>query len=202
MNDPIAPLLTALLVAIGQKRHHLEDAIAAAVSLLVLPQSLRRVREDPAALQLLVLLLVISRGVIADNRARDGPAGYNGIGAHSSAGVGGAAVLRDIRRLYLYAVCFVALLLMVYAAVHLSGLVVDVLVPTPLPVAPRPVPMEGESPEAARERWEAERAQQAAYERHRRAVELARTLTTLAIASPLYLYHWRLARRTDPDRDS
>lgn len=106
---------------------------------------------------------------------------------------------RDIRRLYLYAVCFVTLLLMVYSAVHLAGLAVDVLVPTPLPVAPRPVPMAGESPEAARERWEAERAQQAAYERHRRAVELARTATTLAVAAPLYLYHWRLARRSDPD---
>lgn len=57
MGDPVTALLTAILVLIGRQRHHLEDAIAAAVSLLVLPGSLRLVQEDPKALQLLALLL-------------------------------------------------------------------------------------------------------------------------------------------------
>lgn len=102
----------------------------------------------------------------------------------------------DIRRLYLYAVCFTALLLMIFSAIRLSGVLVEALTPVPPPLPPSPV---GVLPRGEKEGVAAEQKRQEAYDRRRRIVEGVQSGVTLVIAVPIYLYHWRLARREDRD---
>lgn len=117
----------------------------------------------------------------------------------------------DIRRLYLYVVSFATLLMMVFSGAQIIRTAVEFLVPPPPYVdraIPEPVPPDappGTPPrkptpeeEAERRRQAEEQAERARQERRRFA--LMRVLESGAlfvIATPLYVYHWRLIRRED-----
>lgn len=111
-------------------------------------------------------------------------------------------MFKDIRRLYLYAVSFVALMMILFSTIRLSGVIAEALVPAPPPMPAPVAPAPGELDKDAKVRWQMERAQQDAYERRRLVAETAHTVTTLLLAFPVYIYHWRMARREERDPES
>ncbi len=105
---------------------------------------------------------------------------------------------RDVRKVYLYAVCFASLFLTVVAGIGLAGAAVELALPPPSPVAPQlPPDLDRASAEEARARVEAELRQQAAWERRRLAQQAARDAVAALMGSLLYAYHWRLVRREE-----
>lgn len=102
-----------------------------------------------------------------------------------------------VRNLYLYLVCLVTLVVSLFAAVQLVRSTVGLLYPDPAgyygyePYYAPPIPGE-ESPgapsEADRERQE-ELARDSA--RRQSVLDVVGSGTTLLIAGPLYVYHWR-----------
>ena len=93
-----------------------------------------------------------------------------------------------LRNLYLYLVCLITLVISVFAAVQLVRGVVSLAYPDPgwFGYAPEPVE-DGPSEE------EMQRQQQLAEESQRRhaVLEIVCSGTTLLVAGPLYIYHWR-----------
>lgn len=93
-----------------------------------------------------------------------------------------------IRSLYLYLVCLVTLVISIFAAVSLLRGVVEVVWPDPgfggFVEGP-----EGEPP--SEERLARERELIENSERRRAALDLVSAGTTLLIAGPVYVYHWR-----------
>lgn len=100
-----------------------------------------------------------------------------------------------IRSLYLYLVCLVTLVIALFAAVELTQSTVGLFYPDPgyLGYA---VPEE-ELSEAERLRQE-EIARQS--QRRNDVLGLVSSATTLLIAAPLYLYHWRRVQFELPAR--
>ena len=94
-----------------------------------------------------------------------------------------------LRNLYLYLVCLVTLVISVFAAVNLVRSTVALLYPDPGYYYGPEVP--GEGPGMSEE--ERERQEQLARDSERRytVLELVGSGTTLLIAGPLYVYHWR-----------
>ncbi|MCV2490870.1 hypothetical protein OF117_16060 [Geodermatophilus sp. YIM 151500] len=94
-----------------------------------------------------------------------------------------------IRSLYLYLVCLVTLVITIFATVNLVRGVVEVAYPDPgyfgyvAPVEGEPAPSEAE---IRRQEELAERSQ-----RRQAVLGLVGSGTTLLIAAPVYLYHWR-----------
>lgn len=98
----------------------------------------------------------------------------------------------NLRSLYLYLVCLVALVIAIFAAVNLVQAAVGLLYPDPGYFG---YPVDVKSPEIT----DAERQQirDAAVDSQRRSevLSLVGSATTLAIAGPVYLYHWRRVQR-------
>lgn len=101
-----------------------------------------------------------------------------------------------LRNLYLYLVCLVTLVISVFAAVSLVRSTVALLYPDPGFSFGPPV----ESTELSEE--ELLRQQELARDSERRftVLELVGSGTTLLIAGPLYLYHWRRVQSELPSR--
>ena len=91
-----------------------------------------------------------------------------------------------LRNLYLYAVCLVTLIISIFAAVNLVRGAVELLYPDPGYYG-----FEGKEPGLSAE--EQRRREQAAVDSQRRqaVLGLVGSGTLLAIAGPLYIYHWR-----------
>lgn len=92
----------------------------------------------------------------------------------------------DWRSLYLYAVCLITLMVCLFslAAAIRSG--IDIAYPDPAYI----------DPYAEVPKFSAEAAARMEDQNRRQAVKsLVDSFTTLIIAAPLYLYHWRLARK-------
>ncbi len=104
---------------------------------------------------------------------------------------------RDVRRLYLYAVCLFSLIVMLVSLVNLAGIVTEAAMPVPPPVPLRPPP--GESQEGFQAQAEEEQILQMAWERRAKAAQVARNGTALVVGGFLYLSHWRLIRREESD---
>ena len=93
----------------------------------------------------------------------------------------------DWRSLYLYAVCLITLMVCLFSLVSLIRSGVNVAFPDPAYVDPYATKPQVDS---------AVIAAQVKDQNQRQAVKSAiDAVTTLIIAGPLYVYHWRLARK-------
>ncbi|MDP9406983.1 MAG: hypothetical protein M3P95_03595 [Actinomycetota bacterium] len=112
-----------------------------------------------------------------------------------------AADRLSLRDIYLYLVCLVTLVVSLFAAVGLVRGVVELLYPDPAAYAwvePGPTGVEVDDAERARQEQLGRESQ-----RRQAVIGLVGSATTLAIAGPVYVYHWRQVQtergRRDPD---
>lgn len=93
----------------------------------------------------------------------------------------------DWRSLYLYAVCLITLMVCLFSLVSLIRSGIDSIYPDPAYVDPYAATPKVDS---------AKIAAQVLDQNQRQAIKsLVDSVTTIIIAGPLYLYHWRLARK-------
>lgn len=96
----------------------------------------------------------------------------------------------DWYSLYIYAVCLVTLLTCLFSLVSVVRGIVDALWPDPGYFDPYSVPKDSAlSPDQIKENLTENNQRQA-------LKGIVNSLTTLTIAGPIYLMHWRLAKRS------
>ena len=96
----------------------------------------------------------------------------------------------DLYSLYIYAVCLVTLLTCLFSLVSVVRGIVDALWPDPGYFDPYSVPKDSAlSPDQIKENLTENNQRQA-------LKGIVNSLTTLIIAGPVYLMHWRLAKRS------
>jgi hypothetical protein len=93
----------------------------------------------------------------------------------------------DWRSLYLYAVCLITLLVTLFATVSLINSIMNAVIPDPTYIDVYTKPENAPSAELL--------AQQEEGNQIRALKSIFTSFTTIAIAAPLYLYHWRTARK-------
>jgi hypothetical protein len=94
----------------------------------------------------------------------------------------------DWRSLYLYAVSLVTLLVVLFSTISLVNAIVNFAFPDPLYIDPY-TKIENKPDPALLQQQEANS--------HRQALKsIFNTFTTMAIATPVYLYHWKQARKS------
>jgi hypothetical protein len=94
----------------------------------------------------------------------------------------------DWRSLYLYAVCLVTLLVVLFSTVALVNAFVNFAFPDPAYVDPYAA--KENMPDPALLQQQEDNSQRQALK------NIFTTFSTMAIATPVYLYHWRQARKT------
>jgi hypothetical protein len=92
----------------------------------------------------------------------------------------------DWRSLYLYAVCLITLLVVLFSTVSLINSIMNAVFPDPAYIDVYSKPENMPSAELL--------AQQDENNQIRALKSIFTSFTTIAIAGPLYLYHWRTAR--------
>lgn len=93
----------------------------------------------------------------------------------------------DWRSLYLYAVCLITLMVCLFSVVSMIRSGINAVYPDPAYVDPYATAPKVNS---------AEIAAQVKDQNQRQAVKnMIDSITTIVIAGPLYIYHWRLARK-------
>ena len=104
-----------------------------------------------------------------------------------------------LRNAYLYLVCLLTLLISVFAAVTVVRSTVELLYPDPgYPTYEGPVTPGPGTPDRG-----AQRALAMDSQRRQAVLELVGAGTTLLIAGPLYVYHWRrVQNELPPPRDA
>jgi hypothetical protein len=93
----------------------------------------------------------------------------------------------DWRSLYIYAVCLITLLVVLFSTVSLINSIMNAIFPDPAYIDVYATPENKPSVELL--------AQQEENNQVRAFKSIFTTFTTIAIAGPLYLYHWRTARK-------
>ena len=93
----------------------------------------------------------------------------------------------DWRSLYLYAVCLITLLVVLFSTVSLINSIMNAVFPDPAYIDVYSKPENMPSAELL--------AQQDENNQIRALKSIFTSFTTIAIAGPLYLYHWRTARK-------
>ncbi len=94
----------------------------------------------------------------------------------------------DWRSLYLYAVCLVTLLVVLFSTVALVNAIVNFAFPDPAYVDPYAT--KANMPDPALLQQQEENSQRQALK------NIFTTFSTMAIATPVYIYHWRQARKS------
>ena len=94
----------------------------------------------------------------------------------------------DWRSLYLYAVCLITLLVVLFSVVSLVNGLVNVIFPDPAYV-------DIYAPDSANKASAAAIAAQDAATQRRALKSMFTAFTTIAIAAPLYIFHWRETKR-------
>jgi hypothetical protein len=94
----------------------------------------------------------------------------------------------DWRSLYLYAVCLVTLLVVLFSTVALVNAIVNFAFPDPAYVDPYAT--KANMPDPALLQQQEDNSQRQALK------NVVTTFSTIAIAGPVYIYHWRQARKT------
>ena len=94
----------------------------------------------------------------------------------------------DWRSLYLYAVCLITLLVVLFSTVALINAIMNAVFPDPAYIDLYAKPES--APSAAL------LAQQEENNQIQAIKNIFSTFTTIAIAAPLYLYHWRQAKKS------
>jgi len=93
----------------------------------------------------------------------------------------------DWRSLYLYAVCLITLLVVLFSTVGLIGSIMNAVFPDPVYIDVYAKPENAPSPELLNQQKENNQIQA--------LKSIFSSFTTIAIAAPLYLYHWRMTKR-------
>ncbi len=110
-----------------------------------------------------------------------------------------------LRNVYLYLVCLITLVVSLFAAVQLVRSAVGLAYPDPgYGYYGYPPPVDGSGQEISDEELERQEENARDSQRRQEVLGLVGSGTTLLIAGPLYLYHWRrvqseLPVRTTPD---
>ena len=95
----------------------------------------------------------------------------------------------DWRSLYLYAVCLITLLVVLFSTVALINSIMNAVFPDPAYIDVYTKPENAPSAELLAQQEEANQI---------RAIKsIFTSFSTVAIALPLYLYHWRWVRKTN-----
>jgi hypothetical protein len=94
----------------------------------------------------------------------------------------------DWRSLYLYAVCLVTLLVVIFSTVALVNALVNLAFPDPAYIDP--YAKAENAPDPALLQQQEDNSQRQALK------NVVTTFSTIAIAGPVYIYHWRQARKT------
>jgi hypothetical protein len=94
----------------------------------------------------------------------------------------------DWRSLYLYAVCLVTLLVVLFSTVALVNAIVNFAFPDPAYVDPYAT--KANMPDPALLQQQEDNSQRQALK------NIFTTFSTIAIATPVYIYHWRQARKS------
>ena len=95
----------------------------------------------------------------------------------------------DWRSLYLYAVCLITLLVTLFATVALINAIMNAVFPDPGYIDIYAMPENAPSADLL--------AQQEENNQIQALKRIFTSFTTIAIAAPLYLYHWRTARKLE-----
>ena len=95
----------------------------------------------------------------------------------------------DWRSLYLYAVCLITLLVVLFSTVALINSIMNAVFPDPAYIDVYTEPENAPSAELL--------AQQEKSNQIRAVKSIFTSFSTVAIALPLYLYHWRWVRKTN-----
>ena len=94
----------------------------------------------------------------------------------------------DWRSLYIYAVCLITLLVVLFSTVSLINSIMNAIFPDPAYIDVYATPENKPSVELL--------AQQEENNQVRAIKSIFTSFTTIAIATPLYLYHWRQAKKS------
>ncbi len=94
----------------------------------------------------------------------------------------------DWRSLYLYAVCLITLLVVLFSTVALINAIMNAVFPDPAFVDVYAKPENAPSADLL--------AQQEQNNQIQAIKNIFSTFTTIAIAAPLYLYHWRQTKKS------
>ena len=94
----------------------------------------------------------------------------------------------DWRSLYLYAVCLITLLVVLFSTVALINAIMNAVFPDPAYIDVYSKPENAPSADLL--------AQQEENNQVRAIKSIFTSFTTIAIATPLYLYHWRQAKKS------
>jgi hypothetical protein len=94
----------------------------------------------------------------------------------------------DWRSLYLYAVCLITLLVVLFSTVALINAIMNAVFPDPAYIDVYAKPENAPSAELL--------AQQEENNQIQAIKNIFSTFTTIAIAAPLYLYHWRQTKKS------
>ena len=94
----------------------------------------------------------------------------------------------DWRSLYLYAVCLITLLVVLFSTVALINAIMNAVFPDPDYIDVYAKPENAPSADLL--------AQQEENNQVRAIKSIFTSFTTIAIATPLYLYHWRQAKKS------
>jgi len=104
-----------------------------------------------------------------------------------------------IRNIYLYLVCLITLVILIFSVVDVVKNVVELLYPEPNQVM-MPVPPLSTKDTLDEVQLERDQKQQQELQRQwnlrRTVVNLVRSGALLLVAGPLYIYHWRRIERT------
>jgi len=93
----------------------------------------------------------------------------------------------DWRSLYLYAVCLITLLVVLFSTVSLINAIINSVFPDPAYIDPYAKPENAPSP-ALLDQQERNNQIQA-------IKNIFTSFTTIAVAAPLYIYHWRQTKK-------
>lgn len=106
----------------------------------------------------------------------------------------------DIRRIYLYLVCFATLMMIIVGTVQVIQGVFQIVIPEPPYVYKEPPP-NVETKKADLEQLRKYQAEQAKIEAKRQEIYRIRSLVTsfalLAVSVPVYMYHWRKIQHSE-----
>jgi hypothetical protein len=94
----------------------------------------------------------------------------------------------DWRSLYLYAVCLITLMVVLFSTVALINAIMNAVFPDPAYIDIYSKPENAPSPELL--------AQQEENNQIQAIKNIFTSFTTIAIAAPLYLYHWRQTKKS------
>ncbi len=99
----------------------------------------------------------------------------------------------NIRSIYLYLVCLVTLIMLIFGTAGLVRNVAELIYRQPALAAPMVTAVAPSELDYDPDRWEQEQEVQRQWDRRSTVLSLVGNLALVGVAGPLYRYHWRRA---------